>query len=338
MGMDFAERAERTTRSILDAVPGYKGYRRKEDRRDADRRVREALALRFGAQADRVERIARNLADQRRLRDVGPVDQLARSIRHFVDRVSTATYGYGGLFGDRDVDERALEQIRQFDESLLSGVDELDQPIADLERAYAEGTDLASSAGAGAEIVRDLLARFDLRGQVVESAEPATEESVLKHLKPAPVVESHPAFDLHDRDAIAIMGDNYVVDARIDVQAVPDSFRLFRVSDEAKAWLFVPKVDGQTFALLHDSDDSGEESEIDGVAYTVQSSGSGTGELIGAGGHSGVERVAYRFLVGTEDAAARAVVLTWSNERQTFAGKETHPDDVEMYGSKHSAG
>ncbi|MGH2535529.1 MAG: hypothetical protein ACRDJW_25005 [Thermomicrobiales bacterium] len=338
MDMDFAERAERTSRSILDAVPGYTGYRRKEDRRDADRRLRDELVLKFGAQADRVERVARDLADQRRLRDVGPADELARAIRHLIDRISTATYGYGGLFGDRDVDERALEQIRQFDVSLLSGIEELDQPIAALETAYAEGSDLATPARAGANAVRELLARFDLRGQVVESAEPAPEESVLKHLRPVPVVETPAAFNLHDRDAIAILGDNYVVDARIDVQAVPDSFRLFRVSEEEKAWLFVPRSVGQSFALLHESTDGDDETEIDGVAYTVNSSGSGTGDVIGASGRSGAEQVAYRLLVGTHDPTSRAVVLTWSNERQTFAGKESHSKDVEMYGSRISAG
>lgn len=336
--MDFADRAERTARGILDAIPGYKGYRRKEDRRDADRRLRDELALKFGAQADRVERVARDLADQRRIRDVGPVDELARSLRHLIDRISTATYGYGGLFGDRDVDERALDQIRQFDESLMGGVDELEQPVAQLERAYADGTDLAAPARTGSDVVQSLLARFDVRGQVVETAEPAPAESVLKHLSLGPVATSPPAYDLHDRDAIAILGDNFVVNARIDVNATPDSFRLFRISEDAATWLLVPKATGQSFAKLRSSEDDGEETVIDGVAYTVRSSGSGTGDVIGAGGRSGEEQVAYRLLDGQENPDARAVVLTWSNERQVFVGELVHPDDVTIYGSGHSTG
>src|SRR5690242_17795030 len=94
---------------LLASVPGYRGYRTKEERRDADRRVRERVAAAFAAQADRVERVARALADQRRLKDVGPVNEFAQAIRHLVDRISTATYGYGGLFGDRNVDETALD-------------------------------------------------------------------------------------------------------------------------------------------------------------------------------------------------------------------------------------
>ena len=67
---------------LLGSIPGYRGYRDKEERRDADRRVRERVAAAYAAQADRVERVARDLANQRRLKDVGPVNEFAQAIRH----------------------------------------------------------------------------------------------------------------------------------------------------------------------------------------------------------------------------------------------------------------
>ncbi|GIW04183.1 MAG: hypothetical protein KatS3mg059_0803 [Thermomicrobiales bacterium] len=71
----------------------------------------------------------RQLAEQRKIQDVGAVDELARAIRHLIDRITTATYGYGGLFSDRNVDEVALDQLRRFDESLLQGAQELEAPV-----------------------------------------------------------------------------------------------------------------------------------------------------------------------------------------------------------------
>src|SRR4051794_34317423 len=100
--------------SVLNAIPGYSGYRSKEDRRDADRRVREQVANSLNALAGRVETIARALADQRQILAVGPVDEFAKSIHQLSSRISTATYGYGGLFSDRNVDEQALDQLREF--------------------------------------------------------------------------------------------------------------------------------------------------------------------------------------------------------------------------------
>jgi hypothetical protein len=251
--MSFEERAGQKIGGILDSIPGYKGYRDKEDRRDADHRVREQLALKLGAQTDRVEAIARELANQRRLREIGPVDAFAQALHHLRDRVSTATYGYGGLFSDRDVDAQALDQIRQFDEAMIESADELETPIKNLEEAYAKGSDLAAPANAGTAIVRQLGAQFDLRSQVVETAKPAPPASVLQVLnKPAPKpAPSANAYNLHDRDALAILGDNYIVDARIDVEATPESFRIFRISVDPETWLFVPRASDQLDAKLH---------------------------------------------------------------------------------------
>src|SRR5262245_52902806 len=75
----------------LDRVPGYRGYRAKEDRRDADRRVRDRIAADLDGRAERVEAVARTLANQRRIAEIGPVDELAKSIRHLIDRVRTAS-------------------------------------------------------------------------------------------------------------------------------------------------------------------------------------------------------------------------------------------------------
>ncbi|HET8523091.1 MAG TPA: hypothetical protein VFL82_07655 [Thermomicrobiales bacterium] len=335
--MSFEERAGKKIGGMLDSIPGYKGYRDKEDRRDADHRVREQLALKLGAQTDRVETVARELANQRRLREIEPVDAFAQALHHLRDRVSTATYGYGGLFSDRDVDAQALDQIRQFDEAMIESADDLETPIKNLEAAYAKGSDLAAPANAGSAIVRQLGAQFDLRGQVVETAKPAPPESVLQVLnKPAPKpAPSSDAYNLHDRDALAILGDNYVVDARIDVEATPESFRLFRIAVNPETWLFVPKAPDQLYAKLQPAADPDESNTtIGGVTYQIQSSGSGQGQITGVGGQSDTQAVAYKLLTATGDK--RAVILVWANERQVFTGSPVHREDVEIYGSTTS--
>jgi hypothetical protein len=326
--------AERTIGGLLDRVPGYRGYRTKEDRRDADRRVRDHLVAAYSSQADRVERVARDLANQRRLAEIGPVDEFARTLRHFIDRVRTATYGYGGLFGDRDVDAAALDQLRQFDEGLLSGVDELNAPIADLERAYAAGGDLAAPARAGSEVVRRLLARFDLRGEVVETGKPAPAESVLRVLEPARAEGPPPAYNLREGEALAIHGDDFLVDGRVAVDGGPVSFRLLRLSGGRDEWLFVPATVEQGLARLTAvaAPATGTETTIGGTTYMPQVSGSGDGEVSGVGGRSGARPVRYSLLAGAADAAARAVILDWGTERQAMAGREVHPDDVEVFG------
>jgi hypothetical protein len=323
---------------LLDSVPGYRGYRNKEERRDADRRVRERVAAAFEAQADRVERVGRDLANQRRLRDVGPVDEFARAIRHVVDRISTATYGYGGLFGDRNVDEAALDQLRLFDEALMTGVGELEGPVAALEQALAADTDLTSAARDGTGATRKILARLDLRNEVIETGKPAPQDKIQDILSPTPPEEQGPppAFNMQVGDALTVLGDNFVVDGRIDLQAGGQGLRLLRVGTSPDRWLSVPAERGRSFALLDASDQpytAGTESTIGGVAYTSNWSAAGTGDVTGKGGSTGQRPVTVSVLTGTTDASARAVVVDWGNERQVLVGKEVHPDDVEIFGA-----
>ncbi len=336
MVTNFGDEMQRRVGSLLDRIPGYRGYRSKEDRRDADRRVREHLVTAYDAQADRIERVARDLATARRLQEIGPVDEFARTLRHFIDRVRTATYGYGGLMGDRDVDAAALDQLRQFDEGLLSGVDELAKPIADLEAASAGNGDLAAAARAGTGVVRTLLARFDLRGEVVETGKAAPMESVLRVLQPPRTDATPPAFSLHDGDALAILGDDFLVDARIAIDGDPTSLRFFRLSGgDQERWLLVPQRAEYGLALVApvaEPPAGGSETVLDGATYTPQVAGSGDGEVVGIGGNSGLRPVRFTLLAGANDPASRAVVLDWGTERQAFAGREVHPNDVEIFG------
>ena len=153
-------------RETLDRIPGYRGYRLKEERRDADRRVREAVATAYAAELLRVERIGRDLANARRLGEIGAVEQASQAIRHFIDRVRAATPGYGGLFGDRDVDGVALDQLRLFDEGLLLGVDELRPAVDQLEAAAAGSEPLAPAAAEIGRILEAHLATLDTRQEV----------------------------------------------------------------------------------------------------------------------------------------------------------------------------
>ena len=138
---------ERRISDALDRVPGYRGYRLKEERRDADRRVRAAVADAYAAELARVERIGRDLANARRLGEISAVERTSQAIRHYIDRVRSATPGYGGLFGDRDIDGIALDQLRLFDESLLLGVDELRPAIDRLEARLCRRSAARPSGG-----------------------------------------------------------------------------------------------------------------------------------------------------------------------------------------------
>jgi hypothetical protein len=339
-GGDTAGTAAARVGGWLDRIPGYRGYRAKEDRRDADRRVRDAVAAELSARAARVETVARELANKRRLAEIGPVDELARSIRHLADRVRTASYGYGGLFSDRDVDEAALDQLKLFDQALLNGVTDLDAPIAALEAVFASGGDLAAAAGGALAAVKTLHTRLDVRDRVIETGAAAPQATVEAILQPAVELPPPPAYDLGRGDAIAVLGDDYIVDARIDVVGPNHAFRLYRVGEgEPERWLFVARDVGLGLAMLTSSGPAASGSDapaFEGDEFVETAAGSGDGEISSADRASGRRPVNFRLLKGKEDEARRAVVLDWNGEVQTYVGQQVHPADVEVFGGARS--
>ena len=329
---------ERKIRDALDRVPGYRGYRLKEERRDADRRVRAAVADAYAAELARVERIGRDLANARRLGEIGSVERASQAIRHYIDRVRTATPGYGGLFGDRDIDGIALDQLRLFDEGLLLGVAELQPKIDRLEEAVASGQPLGPTAGDVAETIESQLLTFDTRQDVIESGQAASRDRVLAALQPISEVIPPDVFSAQPGDAISILGDDHLVDAKIDVEGRPQSFRVFRIARDPEEWLLVGREPGFPMVRLSAVDAPARGGAIGGHSLRQRSAGTGDGEVVGQQGSSGLRAVRYALLDDPEDPDSFGLILDGDGERQAFAGRRTEPLDVEVFRRAEDAG
>jgi len=123
---DMRERVQKAYNVVeqkMKDVPGYKGYKAKESRREADKLLRLRVARGFEDQRRRLNRVQVQLTSAGRL---GPLVLLDRSIMRLqllVDRLKTASYGYAGLFSAIKVKEAELDALYEYDASLLSSVD-----------------------------------------------------------------------------------------------------------------------------------------------------------------------------------------------------------------------
>lgn len=319
--------------NILSSIPGYDGYRDKENRRETDRRVRERISSRLGDLARGIEQVATDLANKRDIQAVGPVDSAAKSIRHLQNLVSTATYGYGGLYSDRNVDEVALEQLHQFDADLLTGVETLAPLVDNLVAASdAAGREVALTAiGAG---VSDIQMRFEQRSTVVETGRPnmptvstspltVLEQESTKPLKPA-------ALSLEQGHALSIGSENYIVDAVIDIGG-NQPMRIYRIDVAPERWLLA----SERFAALLSPGQFTEQGEgivVDGQALTLHGSGSAPSTVTGLGGKSGQQTVAFRVYGGATEAGPLTVTLAWPAAEMRLVGRGMALDDIEVFG------
>ena len=321
-------RAQDQLSSLLDRVPGYSGYRDKENRRDADRAVRDDLSRGVAAAAERVERVARDLADRRKLRNVSAVDSWIRALRHLRDRIQTASYGYAGIFGEDKVDAAALDQLRAFDEALLSQVQTLEDPVAALEAALVADGDFKDATDRGLAATRELSDRFDTRETVVRSGT-AAPGARMSELLESPSEQAAPeTWQLDAGDALSVTGDNYLVDARLDVAAGAAAFRLFRLGEPgAGRWLYVPQDAAERPALVR------LDADIDATAGNALHSGQAAAELIGPAGKPRSATAAYEIRSVAADADGRVVIVEWPDERMSWSGTTVMPEEITVYGS-----
>ena len=328
---------EQKIRESLDRIPGYRGYRLKEERRDADRRVRAAVANAYAIELARVERIGRDLANARKLGEISAVEQVNQAIRHYIDRVLSVTPGYGGLFGDRDIDGVALDQLRLFDEGLLLGVDELRPAIDRLESAFAAGSSLAPGAGEAAAIIESQLTRLDRRKDVIDSGRALSRGAVIAALQPMAVLVPPAAYFARPGDALSILGDDRLVDAMMDVDGRPQSFRVFRIARNPEEWFMVGRDPASPMVRLTPVEAPASGTALPGTGLQQVAAGTGDGEATGESGVSGLRAVRYALLHDADDQESYGLILDWDGERQAFVGRRTEPLDVEIFRRAESA-
>ncbi|GAP39927.1 hypothetical protein [Flexilinea flocculi] len=152
---------------LLEKIPGIKGYKEKEARRDTDKLVREAIAKRFEEQWNRIGEIQRDLLKAGNLLFVGDLESAAIKIRQFIDRVKTASYGYAGLLDVVKVDDAALQQLYDYDlylfklaESIKSAVDVVESNIEKNEEIETAIRNLVS-------VAQECITAFNRRSEVI---------------------------------------------------------------------------------------------------------------------------------------------------------------------------
>lgn len=111
---------------LADAIPGLKGYRDKESRRDTDKRFREYLAGRIEGARNSIDDSKRDLVSAGRLDGLAEIDRLSQKAFKAAGMIRYASYGYSGFFDQVKIQENELDRLYQYDLSLLADVEALE--------------------------------------------------------------------------------------------------------------------------------------------------------------------------------------------------------------------
>jgi len=126
-------------KKIASKIPGFKGYIERQNRRSADKLLRETVAQRFEELWQRVSALQADFVSQGGLLYVDDLEKAAIKLRTFIDKIRRASYGYSGFFDATKVNEDELARVYEYDNSMLDLVDEVSRAIDNVEASM--GTD-----------------------------------------------------------------------------------------------------------------------------------------------------------------------------------------------------
>jgi hypothetical protein len=319
---------------ILDHIPGYGGYRDKESRRDSDHAIRESLATEYGQLADRLGRLATQLADERKLAAIGMVDKPLKRLRSFIDRVRTASYGYSPLFANDKVDESALDQLAAFDRSLADQQAIVANQISQIEAADPGSDAFKAACSSLTTTIEELHDRFDKRNDVLQTGKSLPEKDVLDLLAPSKPAGTPVAWVLTPGDALSYDGENYAVVGRVSVEAADANFRAFQLrGGDENQWLESSgESGGSLFWMVRVNVDgiAGQPAvTVSGSAYNLDSSSNGKGEVIGQQGTAEQPVRFHRYHPATGDTVLH--IYDWGNNTLALEGRQIDVRDVQLY-------
>jgi len=129
---------------LVAKIPGYKGYKQKEMRRDADKLLRAHIYGVLTAQRRRIEDIQGALGVAQ-IEYVEQIGKARRRLQTLADTVNTAAYGYSGLFDAVKVGEEELDALYAFDDNLLTESDAIAASIDSLQAAMDNDESLSGA-------------------------------------------------------------------------------------------------------------------------------------------------------------------------------------------------
>jgi hypothetical protein len=151
---------------LINKIPGYKGYREKEMRRDADKLLRDHIYGVLTEQRRRIEDIQRDLGIEH-IEHVEKIGTARRRLQTLADTVHTAAYGYAGLFDAVRVKEEQLDALYEFDDGLLVESDAIVASIDSLQAAVDNGEGLSGAIRDLTETITKLQDLFSRRKDVL---------------------------------------------------------------------------------------------------------------------------------------------------------------------------
>lgn len=152
---------------LAGKVPGYKGYKQKELRREADRVLRSTIASQLSDLRIKLSGLQLDFMSAGKLWLVDDLERAVGKLQILIDRLRTATYGYAGVFDAVKVKEEELDTLYDYDHQLLTYIPRIEEGINNIAGALKDGGDLGVAIAALVSILQEMDMALNHRAEAI---------------------------------------------------------------------------------------------------------------------------------------------------------------------------
>ncbi len=152
-------------KKLASYVPGFSGYVERQNRRDADKLVRDTVARRFVELWTRTSNLQKDLISAGKIQFVDDLEQAALQLRTFIDKISTAARGYSGLFDAVKINQPELEQLYNFDLSFFDLAEQIGRALDNVESSIGDDAALPAAIRNITTLGRQAVETFNRRSE-----------------------------------------------------------------------------------------------------------------------------------------------------------------------------
>ena len=168
--LEKIQTSEKPLERLMLNLPGFRGYKLREQRREADRIVRDYIYRALEQSRDNLATCFQALNDAKATELVEPMNRLIAKLDRVAEKINRASYGYSGFFDSIKVEEPELDNMLTFDTQLM----DLARKIGDAATSFK--TDLTQGKLENArtnqqaldDSISNLESTFDQRQGVIE--------------------------------------------------------------------------------------------------------------------------------------------------------------------------
>ena len=167
---DFFEKVKSQVdpfKKLVGSIPGFNGYVERQNRRDADKLLRDTVARRFEEQWKRASNLQADLVSNGMIAYVDDMEKTSIKLRTFIDKISTAPRGYSGLFDAVKINEKELEAIYQFDAAFFDLAEQIARALDNVEASLSDETALPAAIRNVTSLARLAVETYEKRSEAV---------------------------------------------------------------------------------------------------------------------------------------------------------------------------